>query len=204
MGKVYTCFRDSNPPDLIGSLPIWCLASRSPDFYQILPIYYKILKTREKLVIFRIFGDLSLWNTHIILTFFAKSIMVCYNSGGMMSKFMKWHLREPKFAKFPGGPCPRTPLEARAFGANNYSLFSITWGWNLCCFQTKTWPNGAAHTYIACIREYPPGFILTPGLSEWDVVRLHQVWFLGRGTSLIKNHFLWGTVRVKFQKVTWP
>ena len=39
-----------------------CLASRSPDFYQILPIYYKILKTREKLPIFRIFGDLSLWN----------------------------------------------------------------------------------------------------------------------------------------------
>ena len=53
----------------------------SPDFYQLLPIYYKILKTREKLLIFRIFGDLSLWNTHIILTFFAKSIMVCYNSG---------------------------------------------------------------------------------------------------------------------------
>ena len=74
-------FRDSNPPDLIGSLPIWCLASRSPDFYQILPIYHKILKTRGKLLIFRIFGDLSLWNTHIILTFFAKSIMVCYNSG---------------------------------------------------------------------------------------------------------------------------
>ena len=73
--------RDSNPPDLIGSLPIWCLASRSPDFYQILPIYCKILKTRGKLLIFRIFGDLSLWNTHIILTFFAKSIMVCYNSG---------------------------------------------------------------------------------------------------------------------------
>ena len=73
--------RDSNPPDLIGSLPIWCLASRSPDFHQILPIYYKILKTREKLLIFRIFGDLSLWNTHVILTFFAKSIIVCYNSG---------------------------------------------------------------------------------------------------------------------------
>ena len=73
--------RDSNPPDLIGSLPIWCIASRSPDFYQILPIYHKILKTRGKLLIFRIFGDLSLWNTHIILTFFAKSIMVCYNSG---------------------------------------------------------------------------------------------------------------------------
>ena len=52
----------------------------------------------------------------------------------MMSKFRKWHLREPKFAKFPGGPCPRTPLEARAFGANNYSLFSITWGWNLCTY----------------------------------------------------------------------
>ena len=55
----YLC-RDSNPPDLIGSLPIWCLASHSPDFYQILPIYYKILKTWEKLLIFRIFGDLSL------------------------------------------------------------------------------------------------------------------------------------------------
>ena len=65
----------------IPTLPIWSLASRSPDFYQILPIYYKILKTRKKLLIFRIFGDLSLWNTHIILTFFAKSIMVCYNSG---------------------------------------------------------------------------------------------------------------------------
>ena len=50
----------------------------------------------------------------------------------MMSKFRKWNLREPKFAKFPGGACPRSPLEARAFGANNYSLFSITWGWNLC------------------------------------------------------------------------
>ena len=50
---------------------------------------------------------------------------------GMMSKFRKWHLREPKFTKFPGGACPRTPLEARAFGANNYSVFSITWDWTL-------------------------------------------------------------------------
>ena len=43
----------------------------------------------------------------------------------MMSKFRKWHLREPKFAKFPGGggAYPRTPLEDCAFGANNYSLF---------------------------------------------------------------------------------
>ena len=41
-------------------------------------------------------------------------------------------MREPKFAKFPGGACPQSPLEARAFGANNYSLFSIIWGWNLC------------------------------------------------------------------------
>ena len=55
-----------------------------------------------------------------------------------MSKFRKWHLREPKFAKFPGGACPRTPLEARAFGANNYSLFSITWGWNLCGWSPRT------------------------------------------------------------------
>ena len=58
-----------------------------------------------------------------------------------MSKFRKWNLREPKFAKFPGGACPRTPLEARAFGANNYSLFSITWGWNLwkCNYSFFLW-----------------------------------------------------------------
>jgi len=35
----------------------------------------------------------------------------------MMSKCRKWHLREPKLAKFHGGACPQTPLEARAFGA---------------------------------------------------------------------------------------
>ena len=35
----------------------------------------------------------------------------------MMSKCRKWHLREPKFAKFHEGACPQTPLEARAFGA---------------------------------------------------------------------------------------
>ena len=28
---------------------------------------------------------------------------------GMMSKFRKWHLREPKFAKFPGGGMPPDP-----------------------------------------------------------------------------------------------
>lgn len=76
----------------IPTLPIWCLASRSPDFYQILPIYYKILKTREKLLIFNIFGDLSLWNTQIILTFFAKSSMVCYNSGWNDVKIQKMAL----------------------------------------------------------------------------------------------------------------
>ena len=58
--------------------------------------------------------------------------MVCY---GVMSKLGKWHLREPIFAKFPGRACPRSPLEARTFSANNYSLFSITWGWNLSYFQ---------------------------------------------------------------------
>ena len=81
MGKYLHQLWKRAPYAEIPTLPIWCLASRSPDFYQILPIYYKILKTRKKLLIFRIFGDLSLWNTHIILTFFAKSIMVCYNSG---------------------------------------------------------------------------------------------------------------------------
>ena len=38
----------------------------------------------------------------------------------MMSKCRKWHLREPKFAKFHEGACPHTPLEARAFGAKKY------------------------------------------------------------------------------------
>ena len=38
----------------------------------------------------------------------------------MMSKCRKWHLREPKFAKFHGGACPQTPLEARASGAKKY------------------------------------------------------------------------------------
>ena len=40
--------RDSNPPDLIGSLQISCVASRSLNSYQILLIYQEILKTREK------------------------------------------------------------------------------------------------------------------------------------------------------------
>ena len=35
----------------------------------------------------------------------------------MMSKCRKWHLREPKFAKFGGMPPDPDPLEARAFGA---------------------------------------------------------------------------------------
>ncbi len=43
---------DIDPPDLIGSIPFWCVASNSPDFYQIFPIYHETLKTR-------IFCDLS-------------------------------------------------------------------------------------------------------------------------------------------------
>ena len=63
---------------------------------------------------------------------------------GMMSKFRKLHLREPELAKFPGGACPRTPLEVRAFGANKYHLYSFTWGWNLCGnkLQSKRCPVG--------------------------------------------------------------
>ena len=56
----------------------------------------------------------------------------------MMSKCRKCHLRETKFAKFPGGACPQTPLEARAvgarlsaFGANRASLFLLKRGWNV-------------------------------------------------------------------------
>ena len=40
----------------------------------------------------------------------------------MMSKCRKCHLRETKFAKFPGerGLFTQTPLEARAFGAKKF------------------------------------------------------------------------------------
>ena len=98
--------RDSNPPDMIESFQIWCPASRSPDFYQILPIYYKMLKTRKKLlIIFRIFCGLSLWNISYY-TFFLYNLSLCLS---MMSKCRKWHLREPKFAKIPGGHARRPP-----------------------------------------------------------------------------------------------
>ena len=56
-----------------------------------------------------------------------------------MSKCRKCHLRETKFAKFPGGACPQTPLETRAvgarlraFGAKRASLFLLKRGWNVC------------------------------------------------------------------------
>ena len=49
-----------------------------------------------------------------------------------MSKCRKCHLRETKFAKFPGGACPQTPLEAHAVGANRASLFLLKRGWNVC------------------------------------------------------------------------
>ena len=51
--------------------------------------------------------------------------MKMHPTSEMMSKCRKWHLREPKFAKFPGEACPQTPLKSRAFGhrvsaANKY------------------------------------------------------------------------------------
>jgi len=52
----------------------------------------------------------------------------------MMSKCRKRHLRKPKFAKFPGGACPQTPLEA---GAKRVSLFSFKRGWNLCNYDHR-------------------------------------------------------------------
>ena len=38
----------------------------------------------------------------------------------------------------------------------NHTRFQTNMGKVYTCFQTKTRPGGAAHTYIACIREYPP------------------------------------------------
>ena len=55
-------------------------------------------------------------------------------------------MRETKFAKFPGGACPQTPLEARAvgarlsaFGANRASLFLLKRGWNVCHSVRTIW-----------------------------------------------------------------
>jgi len=52
-------------------------------------------------------------------------------------------LRETKFAKFPGGACPQTPLQARAvgarlsaFGAKRASLFLLKRSWNVCLYNT--------------------------------------------------------------------
>jgi len=49
-----------------------------------------------------------------------------------MSKCRKWYVREPKFETLLIEACPQTPLEAHAFCANYYSLFSNKKGWNLC------------------------------------------------------------------------
>ena len=71
-----------------------------------------------------------------------RALWFVITQAGMMSKSRKWHLTKPKFAKFPGGG-GGPPLEVHAFGTNNYSLFSVTWGWNLCSgiFQTKRTMN---------------------------------------------------------------
>ena len=90
--------RDSNLPDLLGSLMIWCLASRSPDFYQILPIYHEILN-RKKLLILSIF----LQGFHITLSYPITSHTVSPLKNIAVSKCRKSHLREFKVAKFPGG-----------------------------------------------------------------------------------------------------
>ena len=68
-----------------------------------------------------------------------------------MSKFRKWHLREPKInlQNFPGA-CHRTPLEACAFGANNYSLFSISWVW-VSVSETTKWKTKAIKYSIELI-----------------------------------------------------
>ena len=62
-------------------------------------------------------------------------------------------MRETKFAKFPGGACPQTPLEARAvgarlsaFGANRASLFLLKRGWNVCITYDVDVKVGRNHT----------------------------------------------------------
>ena len=75
----------------------------------------------------------------------------------MMSKCRKCHLRETKFAKFPGGACPQTPLEARAvgarlsaFGANRASLFLLKRGWNVCMYHVMFYNMGHVVLYNMC------------------------------------------------------
>ena len=54
--------RHSNPPDVVESLPIWRVASRSPYFYQVLQINHKIPITKKKLLILEVFlRSVFLW-----------------------------------------------------------------------------------------------------------------------------------------------
>ena len=80
----------------------------------------------------------------------------------MMSKCRKCHLRETKFAKFPGGACPQTPLEARAvgarlsaFGANRASLFLLKRGWNVCIKSPVYTPKRVKTDLILRITSLP-------------------------------------------------
>ena len=123
----------------IPTLPIWSGVSRFDVLPPTLPIFTKFSRFIIK---FWKLGK-NCWSLEFLAICHCKTLILHLLSSrralwyvitqvGMMSKFKKWHLREPKFVKFPGGACPRTPLKVRTSGANNYSLFSITWGWNLC------------------------------------------------------------------------
>jgi len=75
-------------------------------------------------------------------------------------------LRETKFAKFPGGACPQTPLEARAVGARlsaegakRASTFLLKRGWNVClpCFIFIKLVTRGRHFYKSIPRLHPMG-----------------------------------------------
>ena len=95
---------DREFPDLMSCLPL-------SDFYQILLICYKIMKTKGKIANLQNFWQ-SVTVKHSYYTYLLSSrraLWYVITQAGMMSKFRKWHLRKPKLAKFPGGHAPRPP-----------------------------------------------------------------------------------------------
>ena len=118
-----TCIWDFYPHSEISTLPIICsgvsqVASCSPDFYHILPIYHEILKRRNKIAYLKYFYcDLSVKRSVLpcaILWCLTQSLHWtpprCQNA---------WNatLKKIKFAEFPGGGYPPDPpLKAQGLG----------------------------------------------------------------------------------------
>ena len=115
----------------IPSLPIWSGVSRFDALPPALPIFVRfsrlIRNSENKRKIANlsvvVFCDLSVTKVKKSTKNVCEKKKTLQNNSEMRSKCRKWHLREPKFAKFPGGTCPQNPLEASTFSAKNTPWF---------------------------------------------------------------------------------